>query len=82
MEEILINNVDYINKDVQGQCFAVTYEEEIIFYNGKIIKYIYPRQNYTFNNAKFLKKSGKTVMVILSNNKKDNNKSIITITDI
>lgn len=82
MKKILLEDDDYINTDVHEQLFVIVYEEKVIFYNGIRIETISPRKNYIFNNAKFVKKENEGLLVILSNNKEDDEISMISMVSI
>ena len=77
--EIIDRDEDYIDIDVKEKLFAISYEEKIVFYNGKVIKEILSEEEFIFRKAKIRRGGDKNKLIVLSNNIEDEEKSTISI---
>lgn len=80
--EIIDKDEDYIDIDVKEKLFVISYEEEIVFYNGEVIKEILPEEEFIFRKAKIRRCGDKNKLIILSNNIEDEEISTISILNI
>lgn len=80
--EIIDKDEDYIDIDVKEKLFVISYEEEIVFYNGEVIKEILPEEEFIFRKAKIRRCGDKNKLIVLSNNIEDEEISTISILNI